>query len=398
MSILKLSNLTIIFVEIISFTVVSCAQATSPSFQRQEVPDPLGDWDIVTNPTNTSWIDADNKTVNINVSQSKQDCINDKNVLPPDLSAVSFISDGNKLNYTLWFSSPIRNIPLHKIGYTLSIDIRSVYDAGSDYYVRLFKNPYRNSWNMSIEESASSIDKKKVLYQNDTSRLVSYGRNYITIPLNLSYLNFPDQYKVIFTAWDQFLKDDRLCSLIDLGTWAQVPPPKYTIITKPSEIAVRQGDTSRIEFSVISHANVESIVSLHSEKDEGFELLNFTPSVINVCANCTGTSHLVVKPYNDAEVGPNTVPLNINISFPTAGRIFGSNRVLTNEIGNNITQNSNFVIEVLPKLGPFDYLRIASDNISSPIGQILATVTALVGAITAWYGLIFRRKGKKTNS
>lgn len=379
---------------VICMLVLDSATATSPSFVRQEIADPLNDWYLVTNPQFYSWKGQDSKTTKVTVAKDMDECMTKSTTISPDISAISYTSDGNILSTTIWLTSPLQDLPVQKFGYTLSMDVRSVYEAGTDYYVTVSKDPFSNKWNMTISEGSSSIDEKKVIYYADYTNFIQYGQKYITIPFNLSYMNFPNQYKIIVTSWDQYLSKERFCYLIDVSTWIQIPPPQYTISTAPSSITLRQGEQTKFELNIKSSANLKSNVFLSSKTITGIEL-DARPNKIYLPPNGSATSVVEIKALNDADVRIYTVPLNIDISFPTSGRILGSSESVSNQVSKNITENSNLVIQVLPALTLGDYLRIAAEEFSSPIGQIYTTVAAIIGGITTVSTLLIKRISKK---
>ena len=369
--------------------------ATSPSFVRQEIADPLNDWDLITEPQLYSWKTQDSNTTKVTVAKNISDCIPEGTALPPDMAAISYTSNGDIPSTTIWLTSPLEELPLQKFGYTLSMDVRSVYDAGTDYYVTISKDPFINKWNLTINEGSSTIDEKKLIYHTDYTNSIQYGQKYITIPINLSYMNFPDQYKIIVTSWDQFLSKELFCYLIDAScTWIHIPPPQYTISTEPSSIALRQGEQTKVELKIKSGANLKSSIFLSSKTTAGIQL-DARPNKIYLPPNDSAISILEIKALNDADARVYTIPLEINISYPTSGRILGSTESVSNPVSKNITENSNLVIQVLPALTLGDYLRKSAEEFASPIGQIYATLVAIIGGITTVSTLIIKRISKK---
>jgi hypothetical protein len=369
---------------------------SSPAFVHQEIADSKDDWILVSMPSKFPWQDSGGNTTYVETAKEKSECILKSKSHSPDINAVSYLSDGNSLNATIWLSSPLQKIPLHKMGYTISVDFHSVYDVGTDYYARVSKNPYNDTWTRTIEESSGSTDQKRMLNSSVYTSAIRYNEAYVTIALPLSYLNFPSQYKLIFTAWDQFLNDDqKMCYLVDLGTWVQIPPPRYFIKTIPSSIVLRPLEEAEVTLSVSSIADIESNISLSSKKMNDLSI-TFTPPVLHVMANGTESSIINVKASDNPQKRTDIVPIRATISFPSAAKLLGSNKILTNIANRNITQNWNLVIEKLPSLGISDYLQIASQTWLNPLGQIYATIAAIAGGLlTVVSALIVRKKRNK---
>jgi hypothetical protein len=309
------------------------------------------------------------------------------------------------------------------MGYTISIDFSSFYDIGTDYYITFSKSPYNQTWTRIIEETSSSIYQKRTINVANYTDLINYGQRYISISFNLSYLNFPSQYKIIFTAWDQFLnKNHKLCYFQDVSTWVQIPPPKYTITTLPTSAVLRPQEEKEIELSIKSIAIVASVVSLNSPRIEGLDL-SFTPDKLFVPANETSSSIMKIKVLDHTEKSyekdlifkiiseikdffmlddekhyekSQSVPIYATIAFPTAGRIFNTTATMTNEESGNKIINSIFILEVLPPLTFLDYLKILADQVVTPLGTIYTFIATLITAlVTVFSTFIIRKKRSK---
>ena len=42
------------------------------------------------------------------------------------------------------------------MGYTMSVDIHSVYETGTDYYVIIKKDPFSKTWTKTVEEGSAT--------------------------------------------------------------------------------------------------------------------------------------------------------------------------------------------------------------------------------------------------
>jgi len=233
----------------------------SPSFNRQEVKDSVDDWFIKTSyGVSTSLNAPSGEEFSINNADNIEECITQNKFEFPDISAVSYLSDGNALNATVWLSSKLKDptlkstlwsassfkeIPWHVVGYTMSIDINSVYETGSDYYVTIRWDPITQTWTRVMEEG-SSTGEKKIIEQLDNFTDLDFEKKYIDFDLDLEKIGSPTQYNLIFSTYDIFVNDDKLCYLVDVSNWVQIPPPEYVITTSPNTIVLKPGEQTTV--------------------------------------------------------------------------------------------------------------------------------------------------------
>src|ERR687897_2437687 len=102
--------------------IVTTVQGESPSFVRQEIVDSSGDWIFWKGSSSSS---QSNKTqlnthggniVEVEKADNPSECEIGKGsnyIPPPDIQSVSYISDGKKLNATVWLTSPFEEPPLN---------------------------------------------------------------------------------------------------------------------------------------------------------------------------------------------------------------------------------------------------------------------------------------------
>ena len=86
----------------------------SPSFVRQEILDAHGDWQLWKDPSKTSIITLhDGRQIEIENAKNFSQCkdLIKENFTSPDISSVSYISDGKTLNATLWLTNSFNDPP-----------------------------------------------------------------------------------------------------------------------------------------------------------------------------------------------------------------------------------------------------------------------------------------------
>ena len=101
--------------------IVNLVRADSPSFVRQEIIDSSHDWIFwkgsTVSPSNKTQLNThEGDLVEVEKADNSSECEigeNGSSFSPPDIQSVSYISDGKKLNATVWLTSPFKEPPLN---------------------------------------------------------------------------------------------------------------------------------------------------------------------------------------------------------------------------------------------------------------------------------------------
>ena len=92
----------------------STSSNTSPSFVRQEIVDASHDWTLWKGSTaNTSKIKTyDGHSIQVSRANNISECVAGENkFFSPDIESVSYISNGNVLNATVWLTDSFKEPP-----------------------------------------------------------------------------------------------------------------------------------------------------------------------------------------------------------------------------------------------------------------------------------------------
>src|SRR6185312_9172004 len=133
--------------------------SSSQSFERQEISGMETDnWIFWPSDNKKEHIQSkDGVGIGITTANNKSQCIFNEPI-SPDIKSVSYMSNGNRLNATIWVSKIILdNVllkndidnqtfnsnstslpPWHKLKFTMAIDIFSIFNEGVDYRVDLY--------------------------------------------------------------------------------------------------------------------------------------------------------------------------------------------------------------------------------------------------------------------
>ena len=153
----------ILFTTYLIFT--QTVSAISPTFIRQEIKDPTSDWILLS---------TGNKT-----SGSKN----------TDIQSVTYYSNGNILNATLWLSS-FKKEPHNtsSVSYGVYIDADFNSNSGSqgiDYIGKVEWNRTTNNWNYSFNELASNGKERLLGIKDDHVTPFNERGSYITLSVDL---------------------------------------------------------------------------------------------------------------------------------------------------------------------------------------------------------------------
>jgi hypothetical protein len=109
-----LSFITIFCLSLVQQSVWNEAYAVSPSFVRQAITDPARDWALLTFTNDTVPVRThDGSIMDVPLARNLSECLSFGSYPVPDIRAVSFISDSNKLNSTIWLSGLFREPPVN---------------------------------------------------------------------------------------------------------------------------------------------------------------------------------------------------------------------------------------------------------------------------------------------
>ena len=390
-------------------------RADSPSFARQIITDPSGDWSIIPSPANSSnIIIPDGKILTgIPIAKSTKECTPMKNYHFSDIVAVSYYSNGRTLNSTLWlahpiidiplntsqWSSPVKNVHLYRIRYAMAIGIHSGYNlqGQSAYQFQVTRNIYEKTWTKMLEEM-SPTNETKVLYEKPIpGDFANRGQSYVELSVDLANVTYPSQYDLLFYTNYLFIKDGHLCALSDISNRVYVPPPRFNMSTSPSNAYLRPGEKKIIEFQIKSNTNTRSDVFLSTNQTDHDIQLLASPKKLSIPPYGLTTSRLGADVSEHAKPFDHTLLISANISIPTESKVKGSGvsgSIMKNAPAANITQNSYFTLTILPPLSFGEHLNNFYNSTLSPLSGIW---TFLLGVAGVTAPLIIRayKKGNK---
>ena len=140
---------------------------------------------------------------------------------------------------------------------------------------------------------------------------------FVNLSVDLNDIGSPDNYRVIFFAKKGNTTDvsDRVG---DYTAWALIPPSKLEISVPPNPSEIRQEEGKKVELQLKSNTAFDSQRAyFFIKKTPGIDV-EYNSKVVKIppFGLVTIPLNVVVSKIN-ADIGPQTIPLSINSSFPT---------------------------------------------------------------------------------
>jgi hypothetical protein len=193
--------------------------------------------------------------------------------------------------------------------------------AGVDYIFSFNKADNDKSWNKQIQQWATptvfriidSTDNYTGLFGRFPGRGQEEGS--INLSVDLDAIGSPDNYRVIFFAKKGNATDvsDRVG---DYTNWALIPPSKLEISVLPNPSEIRQEESKKVELQLKSNTAFDSQTRIFIKKTPGIDV-EYNSNLVQIPPFGLATIPLNIIVSGNADIGPQTIPVSINSSFPT---------------------------------------------------------------------------------
>jgi len=295
---------------------------------------------------------------------------------------------------------------VYKTGRTIvmAMDINSGYDfRGEDYRVTLDWDPSIRNWTRLVQESRSSLGEDHTLGSGDYITLekednyagfFNKDKSYVKFTMNLSTINFPDQYSLVFFVTDAYQNRNSTCSidLFDMSDEVHIPPPDFAFTVSPSSVSLRPGEQTEMELQIKNtNAKLNSYVVLSTNKSKGIDV-SFTPNSTSVPPSGLSTSVINVKAADNAGHHPHTFPITANITFPSQLTNYLTNEKFNNTGGARLTKHSDVTVTVLPPVSFQEQFNSIITNWFNPLTSTYTTIITIITGILGWR--VWKRKKK----
>jgi hypothetical protein len=290
-----------IFVPLLLYTQ---AEKASPSFSRQEINDEIHDVKQI---------------VGIENNSQKRDNYN-KNPLyeSVDIQRISYSSDGNFLNGTLWVGgSGVKENPslygANVLAYGMLIDAdnnEKTGKAGFDYQVEIQWS--NGTWHKTSLEWSSDNNYRILNVTQNNNGFFKNNQNYVLLSLDLNIIVSPHNYKLMFYSTAMYGKS---IFIYDLSSFIDIPPPQYTVLTLPNPLVLRQGEQKIIGVQLKSTTgSIPELINFIIEEHQSNIDVDFNPDKLNISSFGVEPAPFKITLLKNAQIGQYTIPLLANIS------------------------------------------------------------------------------------
>ena len=238
---------------------------------------------------------------------------------PPGIRSVSYMSNGEKLDLTIWLSSKINemnlvenkidmenyeqdtNRPLwKKAKFTVAIDINSVFNQGTDYRIEFLYDKINSTlpkWTEVIYE-LSAFGEEKIISTKVYDKLPYINKNFIEFSIDLNKISNPTNYKLLFYVTNNYIKNGTFCRFIDYTNWVLSPPPNFNIVVPDNPISMNPGEEKDILVNVIGKTGLQAEAELTIIKNDPDVSLNFLSKNVTITSINNGSSVLHINVSN----------------------------------------------------------------------------------------------------
>jgi hypothetical protein len=279
------------------------AENASPSFPRQEVNDEIHDVKQIGN------------------NSQKRDNYN-KNPLfeSVDIQRISYSSDGNFLNGTLWVgggNGVNENPSLYGasvLAYGMLIDADNNAKTGKEGFDYQVEIQWRNgTWiRTSLEWGLDNNYRILNVIPQNNSSFFKHNQNYTLLSLDLNTIVSPHNYKLMFYSTAMYGKSN---FIYDLSSLIDIPPPQYTVLTLPNPLVLRQGEQKIIGVQLKSTTgSIPELINFIIEEHQSNIDVDFNPDKLNISSFGVEPAPFKITLLKNAQIGQYTIPLLANIS------------------------------------------------------------------------------------
>jgi hypothetical protein len=359
----------------VDFNITDKDVAKSPPFGNQEIVDPYLD-----------WIDLSTKSYTIGGDRST------------DIVSADYYSDSKTLNAFLWTYFPFnpnQSSSYEKVNYGMYIDAdfddRTGY-GGIDYKYELGWSNDSKEWTTVLEKWSHEGD--IVVLGNETVPYTNFskkGVHYVKLSLDLDEILSPEKYKVVFYA--EVEKEGKFIS--DFTRMVAIPPLEIGVTPSSNSIELRKGEQKTIEIQVHTTQGYEPTVNVNAKSQSKQLMLDFTQNdgdndkseyVLRIPSYGTATIPLKVMSTENATIGPHTLFVFVNSSFPAEQLIrpkavqgLSTTFLPTSVTSENTFTQSSLLVTIQEPLTLIDYIHDFWDKLGAVVSFLTGILTGQVG-------------------
>ena len=377
---------SLFFIALCFDTFDKVSGTNSPQFERQEVRDDNSDW--------------------VNMLTGENLGNNDSKGPPyTDINSINYFSDGNTLSATFWVSSISDLTTGNDISNTKQIYYGMLIDSdfnndtgyqGIDYQVEIKWNDTSKKWNRSFNEFSANGHTRNIttVIDNHVNFLSKKGGSVI-LDADLKPMLFPDKYRLFFYAYS--LSNGNY--LLDAVRWVYVPPPEFTVSTKPEILVMVPGEKKNVDVLINSTTGFQPVVRLDVDNIPKGINLTTGDTIIPVPPYGFATTTLTLNAEQTALPGSRTFFILANISFlnstfhsPITNPDTHKNPILKIN-SESIMKRFPIVMTITDPVPLSDVVRTWLTDWFNPLTGTWTTLTTIATGILGWR--IWKRQSKR---
>jgi hypothetical protein len=271
-------------------------------------------------------------------------------------------------------------------------DNRTGFD-GIDHKFEIRGNNNSGIWSSTLEGWSPNGDDRIIDFKNNYSGFFENDKHYVTLSLNLDHIGSPSKYKVIFYA--EVERDG--VSFTDFTRWVAIPPLHVVITTSPDSIELHKGEEKTIEVKVNSSQGYEPTVKIDAKsRANNIEFAFPQNDTLSIPTFGAATTPLTIRASDDASVGPYTLYISANSTFPSEQLIdVGSENDENSTIYSTlppeyVVTQSNILVTIQEPLGWVDEV----SNFWNKVGNPISFVYGILAGISPWIYTRLRKQIK----
>jgi hypothetical protein len=269
-----------------------------------------------------------------------------------DIQTITYFNtDGKVLNATLWLRGDVKVDPslfgAQTVVYGVLVDSdnnQATGKYGVDFQKEIQWNSTTETWNSLLVEYSSPEHSRVLDLGSKFTSFFGENQTYVLIPLELKSITSPAHFKVLYYALVIYGNSEGPITndlqsgpsppqngtnsniskiVIDLSSWIDIPPPTYSFLMTPSPIELVKGEQHEIGLQLLSSSGTlpNSVSFVPTEDFPDIEIDEIDPGAVNQTLSGVEPKSFRIRSLNDANVGPHTVPMLVNIS---TGSLFPS--------------------------------------------------------------------------
>ena len=222
-----------------------------------------------------------------------------------NILAADYLSDGKTLDATFWLASNLQNgstynQPFKKISYGMLIAIAGTnvatgYNgANYDFYIEAVNGRWSQYLYQLSSTGAYMLVGSKINYTESFGGS-TIGPGYVKLRLDLSSINNPREYGVLFYTAESFKSNE----VRDFTSWVAIPPSPIKVSTSPDNIVIRQGEQQLIPAEIKTIFS-NKVTSITFDKDLNVGGSDFNSSGLHV------SIQRIQPPLFNVEASPQT--------------------------------------------------------------------------------------------